>query len=216
MNSSPLRVAIVDDNHSYREGLVFMLQLSDDFECVGSYCSGHDFLRELPQTQPQVVLMDIEMPQMDGITCTRKLKALPAFAHVQVIVLSVLEDNDKILEAILAGASGYLLKGEKPENILAALRQVHGGGSSMSAEIARKVMLMVRVSHQSVSEKIDLSEKETQVLNGLVEGLSYKMIGDKYAMAIDTVRGYIKRIYEKLQVHSRSEAVAKALRNKLV
>lgn len=160
--------------------------------------------------------MDIEMPQMDGITCTRKLKALPAFQHVQVIVLSVLEDNDKILEAIVAGASGYMLKGEKPENILAALRQVHAGGSSMSAEIARKVLSLIRITHQQPSEKIELSEKETQVLNGLVEGLSYKMIGDKYAMAIDTVRGYIKRIYEKLQVHSRSEAVAKALKNKLV
>lgn len=216
MKNPPLRIAIVDDNSSYREGLVFMLQLSDEFECVGNYYSGHDFLRELPQTQPQVVLMDIEMPQMDGITCTRKLKALPAFAHVQVVVLSVLEDNDKILEAIVAGASGYLLKGEKPENILAALRQVYAGGSSMSAEIARKVLFMVRVSHESPSEKIELSDKETQVLNGLVEGLSYKMIGDKYAMAIDTVRGYIKRIYEKLQVHSRSEAVVKALKNRLV
>ncbi|MDJ1505833.1 response regulator transcription factor [Xanthocytophaga agilis] len=216
MKNSPLRVAIVDDNHSYREGLVFMLQLSEDFECVGEYYSGHEFLQELPRTQPQVVLMDIEMPHMDGITCTQKIKALAAFAHVQVIVLSVLEDNHKILEAIVTGASGYLLKGEKPENILNAIEQVHNGGSFMSAEIARKVLFMVRVSNQSPKEKIELNERETQVLNGLVEGLSYKMIGDKYAMAIDTVRGYIKRIYEKLQVHSRSEAVAKALKNKLV
>jgi len=216
MKSLPLRVAIVDDNHVYREGLVFMLQLSEDFECVGNYYSGIDFLRELPATQPQVVLMDIEMPSMDGLTCTRKLKALPAFEHIQVVVLSVLEDNTKILEAIVAGASGYLLKGEKPENILAAIRQVYAGGSFMSAEIARKVLFLVRLSHQQPTEKIELSDKEIQVLNGLVEGLSYKMIGDKYAMAIDTVRGYIKRIYEKLQVHSRSEAVAKALKNKLV
>ncbi|MDJ1504775.1 response regulator transcription factor [Xanthocytophaga agilis] len=216
MKNAPLRVAIAEDNHSYREGLVFMLQLSDDFECVGNYSSGADLLRDLPHIQPQVILMDIEMPHMDGITCTQKIKALPAFQHVHIVILSILEENDKVLEAIVAGASGYLLKGEKPENILIALQQVYNGGSFMSANIARKVLSLIRLSHQIPAEKIELNERETQVLNGLVEGLSYKMIGDKYAMAIDTVRGYIKRIYEKLQVHSRSEAVAKALKNKLV
>jgi DNA-binding NarL/FixJ family response regulator len=215
MNAS-IRVAIVDDNDSYREGLRFLLELSTDFACVGTYSSARHFLDQLPHSRPQVVLMDIDMPEMDGITCTARVKSQPAWQHVQIVVLSVLEDNDKVLEAILAGASGYLLKGETPENILAAIRQVQAGGSPMSAGIARKVLGLVRFSHQHPRERIELNEREMQVLQGLVDGLSYKMIGDAYAMATDTVRGYIKRIYEKLQVHSRSEAVVKALRNKLL
>jgi DNA-binding NarL/FixJ family response regulator len=212
----PINVAIVDDNTSYREGLRYLMDFSSDFTCIGSYYSGKDLLTHLPPIPPDVILMDIEMPDVDGIICTTELKTRPSYQATNIIVLSVLENTDKVMEAILAGASGYLLKSEPPEYILAAIRQVHGGGAPMSADIARKVLDRVRLSKQSPQEKIDLNPRELEVLNGLVEGLSYKMIGDKYAMATDTVRGYIKRIYEKLQVHSRSEAITKALRNNIV
>jgi DNA-binding NarL/FixJ family response regulator len=212
----PIHVAIVDDNTSYRDGLRYMLALSPDFHCTGTYTSGQDFLDHLPAPAPDVILMDIEMPDVDGITCTTRLKQNPAFAHTNIIVLSVLQNTGKVMEAILAGAVGYLVKSEPPEQILGAIRQVHNGGSPMSADIARKVLDRVRTGNQQPQQKIDLTPRELDVLNGLVDGLSYKMIGDKYAMATDTVRGYIKRIYEKLQVHSRSEAITKALRNNIL
>jgi DNA-binding NarL/FixJ family response regulator len=211
-----IHVAIVDDNNSYRDGLRYMLALSPDFHCTGTYLSAQEFLDNLPAPPPDVILMDIEMPGIDGIRCTARLKQNPDYARTNIIVLSVLQNTEKVMEAILAGAVGYLVKSEPPEQILAAIRQVHTGGSPMSADIARKVLDRVRVSNQQPQEKIDLNPRELDVLNGLVDGLSYKMIGDKYAMATDTVRGYIKRIYEKLQVHSRSEAITKALRNNIL
>ena len=212
----PIHVAIVDDNNSYRDGLRYMLALSPDFHCTGTYLSAQEFLDNLPVPPPDVILMDIEMPGIDGIACTARLKQNPAYARTNIIVLSVLQNTEKVMEAILAGAVGYLVKSEPPEQILAAIRQVHTGGSPMSADIARKVLDRVRVSNQQPQQKIDLNPRELDVLNGLVDGLSYKMIGEKYAMATDTVRGYIKRIYEKLQVHSRSEAITKALRNNIL
>ena len=212
----PIHVAIVDDNNSYRDGLRYMLALSPDFHCTGTYLSAQEFLDNLPVPPPDVILMDIEMPGIDGIACTARLKQNPAYTRTNIIVLSVLQNTEKVMEAILAGAVGYLVKSEPPEQILAAIRQVHTGGSPMSADIARKVLDRVRVSNQQPQQKIDLNPRELDVLNGLVDGLSYKMIGEKYAMATDTVRGYIKRIYEKLQVHSRSEAITKALRNNIL
>lgn len=212
-----INVIIVDDNTSYREGLRYLLELSTDFSCQQWYVSGKDLLDHLPTSAPDVILMDIEMPDVDGITCTGKLKMIPAFQKTNVIVLSVLQNTDKVMEAILAGASGYLLKSEAPENILAAIHQVHRGGSPMSSDIARKVLDNIRLNNkQHAQQKIELNTREMEVLTGLVDGLSYKMIGDKYAMATDTVRGYIKRIYEKLQVNSRSQAITKALRNNII
>jgi DNA-binding NarL/FixJ family response regulator len=212
----PINVVIVDDNTSYREGLRYLMELSKDFHCAGCYYSGKDLIDNLPLHPPDVILMDIEMPDLDGISCTAELKKKSAYLTTNIIVLSVLQNSDKVMEAILAGASGYLLKSEPPELILTAIRQVHMGGSPMSADIARKVLDRIRQGKQDQHEKIELNERELAVLHGLVDGLSYKMIGEKHAMATDTVRGYIKRIYEKLQVHSRSEAITKALRNNIL
>jgi DNA-binding NarL/FixJ family response regulator len=212
----PISVIIVDDNSSYREGLRYMLELSADFQCLGTYLSGKDVLQNLPASVPDVILMDIEMPDVDGITCTARLKDMPAYARTNIIVLSVLQNTDKVMEAILAGASGYLLKSEPPEQIVMSIRQVHLGGAPMTAEIARKVLDRVREGKPQKPDRIEFNDRELAVLHGLVDGLSYKMIGEKHAMATDTVRGYIKRIYEKLQVHSRSEAITKALRNNIL
>jgi DNA-binding NarL/FixJ family response regulator len=216
LNTSSIQVIIVDDNVSYREGLKYMLDFSKDFHCQACYVSGKDLIDNLPTPAPDVILMDIEMPGLDGISATARIKSNPDYASTNIIVLSVLQNTEKVMDAILAGASGYLVKSEAPENILTAIRQVHLGGSPMSSEIARKVLDRVRQSNQQQQTKVELNDRELAVLTGLVDGLSYKMIGDRNAMATDTVRGYIKRIYEKLQVHSRSEAITKALRNNIL
>ncbi|MBC8110429.1 MAG: response regulator transcription factor [Verrucomicrobia bacterium] len=212
-----IRVALVEDNVPFREGLRYLLSFTTDFECVGEYTTGKELLKDLDHVKPHVILMDIELPDMNGLDCTAIIKAQPAFAHIHIIMLTVLENENKVLEAIVSGASGYLLKQASPESMLDAIRQVQQGGSPMSPTIARKVLGIIRADHMVTSkEKIQLNLRETQVLEGLVAGLTYKMIGDKYCIALDTVRTYIRSIYDKLQVHSRSEAIVKALRNKLV
>jgi DNA-binding NarL/FixJ family response regulator len=214
--STPIRVAIVEDNKLFREGLQSLLNFSPDFECVGGFDSGSDALSVIPINIPDVVLMDIDLPGVNGMDCTRELKAKAATGNVQVIMLTILEDEYKVLEAILAGASGYLLKNSSPENIMDAIRQVCNGGSPMSPAIARKVFGLMKISHSAPKEEIMLNKRELEVLEGLVQGLTYKMIGEKYFIAVDTVRTYIRSIYEKLQVHSRSEAIVKAMKNKLL
>ena len=214
--SSPIRVAIVEDNHLLRSGLQSLLNLSADFECVADFDSASDASKKLPQILPDVVLMDIDLPGMNGLDYTRELKSDSRTAHIQVIMLTVLEDEYKVLEAILAGASGYLLKSASPEIIMDSIRQVSNGGSPMSPPIARKVFSLMKVSYSIPQHKIELNSRELEVLEGLVAGLTYKMIGEKYHIALDTVRTYIRTIYEKLQVHSRSAAIVKAIRQKLL
>jgi DNA-binding NarL/FixJ family response regulator len=212
----PIRILIVEDNAPFREGLKYMLDFSPDFECVGDFETGLGVTDAVSRMNPDIVLMDIDLPEMNGIECTKAIrKNLPA-SHAQVVILTVLEDEYKVLGAILAGASGYLLKSSTPENIMEAIRQVHQGGSPMSPSIARKVFGLVALNYSAAEEKIVLNKREAEVLGGLVEGLTYKMIGEKYFISVDTVRSYIRGIYEKLQVHSRSEAVVKAIRQRLV
>jgi DNA-binding NarL/FixJ family response regulator len=213
---SPIRVAIIEDNYLLRGGLESLLNLSADFECAGEFDSALGALKILPQILPDVVLMDIDLPGMNGLEYTKELKADSRTAHIQVIMLTVLEDEYKVLEAILAGASGYLLKSASPEIIMDSIRQVSNGGSPMSPAIARKVFSLMKVSYSIPQHKIELNSREQEVLEGLVAGLTYKMIGEKYHIALDTVRTYIRTIYEKLQVHSRSAAIVKAMRQKLL
>ena len=214
--SFPIRIIIVEDNVLFRGGLKYLLNFSEDFECVGDYGTGSEGLKAIRASLPDVVLMDIDLPEMNGIECTRQIKENDKTAHSYVIMLTILEDEYKVLEAILAGASGYLLKNTSPENIMEAIRQVCSGGSPMSPSIARKVFGLMKLSYATPDEKIILNKRESEVLEGLIEGLTYKMIGDKYFMAVDTVRTYIRRIYEKLQVHSRSEAIVKAIKYRLL
>jgi DNA-binding NarL/FixJ family response regulator len=212
----PIRVAIVEDNVLFRGGLKYLLNFSPDFECVGDYGSGTDGLKAINIEVPDVVLMDIDLPGMNGLDCTRRVKENAQTRHTQVIMLTVLEDEYKVLDAIIAGASGYLLKNSSPENIMDAIRQVSSGGSPMSPAIARKVFGLMKLNYADPQEEIDLNKRELAVLEGLVEGLTYKMIGEKHFIAVDTVRTYIRSIYEKLQVHSRSEAVVKAIKYRLL
>jgi DNA-binding NarL/FixJ family response regulator len=214
--SNPIRIIIVEDNVLFRGGLKYLLNFSEDFECVGDYGTGSEGLKAVKASLPDVVLMDIDLPEMNGIECTRLIKKNDKTSNIHIIMLTILEDEYKVLEAILAGASGYLLKNASPESIMEAIRQVCSGGSPMSPSIARKVFGLMKLNYSAPDEKITLNKRETEVLEGLVEGLTYKMIGEKYFIAVDTVRNYIRSIYEKLQVNSRSEAVVKAIKYRLL
>jgi len=208
--SKAITVSLVDDEADLREHIGGYLQAAGGFKCQSVYPNAREALQHLPQDRPDVVLMDINLGGMDGIECVRQLKLL--MPEAQVLMLTVFEDTDKIFRALAAGASGYLLKRLSPAKLLEAIRDVRDGGSPMSASIARKVVQSFRAVPAQGDETMDLSQREREVLNGLAEGLAYKQIADQLQVSIHTVRNYIRRIYEKLHVCSRTEAVAKFLR----
>ena len=170
-----------------------------------TYASAREALAGIPKDSPDVVLMDINMAGVDGIECTRQLKTAVPTAHI--LMLTVYEDTDRIFKALAAGANGYLLKRMDPTKLLDAIREVHGGGSPMSGPIARKVVQFFQQRPPPRSEAEGLSAREQQVLQLLSQGFAYKQIGDELGVSMDTTRTYIRRIYEKLHVHSRTEAV---------
>jgi DNA-binding NarL/FixJ family response regulator len=211
MNERKTAVSIVDDETDLRESIIRYLNLTGEFECVSDYARAEDALARLPNDGPAVVLMDIKMEGMNGIECVRRLKE--KMPELQVIMLTVFEDADLIFEALRAGATGYLLKSQPPEKLLEAIHDVVAGGSPMSASIARKVVQLVRDTNRpdksGPGDRIMLSERQRQVLDLLAAGQPYKLIADNLGVSIHTVRSYLRRTYEKLQVHSRTEAVAK-------
>lgn len=206
-----IKVAIVDDEVDLRENIAGYVDAAKGFRCQSVYSSAEEALVNLPKEKPDVVLMDINLGGMSGIECVRQLK--PQMPAAQVVMLTVFEDTEKIFSALAAGASGYLLKRLAPAKLLEAIREVHEGGSPMSAPIARKVVQSLQPSASAGDETIALSPREREVLGGLAEGQAYKQIADKLGVSIHTVRNYIRRIYEKLHVCSRTEAVAKYLRH---
>jgi len=202
-------VSIVDDEKELRQSITTFVNGSQGFKCVSSYGSAEAALLGLAGDKPEVVLMDINLGGMSGIKCVERLKAqMPA---VQVLMLTVYEDTDQIFKALAAGASGYLLKRSSPTKLLQAIREVHAGGSPMSSSIARKVVASFQKSEQTGKKQIHLSPREEAVLDCLAKGLTYKQIADQLEISIDTIRTYLRRIYEKLHVQSRTEAVAKYL-----
>ena len=205
-----ITVSIVDDEADLREHIAGYLAAAGNIRCVSAYASAEEALKHLPQDRPDVILMDINLGEMDGIECVRRLTAqMPA---AQVLMLTVFEDTEQIFRALTAGASGYLLKRMPPKKLLEAIEEVCAGGSPMSAPIARKVVQSFKATPARGDESADLSPRERSVLDGLAEGLAYKQIADQLQVSIHTVRNYIRRIYEKLHVRSRTEAVAKFLR----
>jgi DNA-binding NarL/FixJ family response regulator len=209
--SKPITIAIVDDSADLRENIAGYLEASPGFRCLNSYATAEQALAGLPKTPPDVVLMDINLGRggMDGIECVRRLKTL--LPSVQIIMLTVFEDADKIFRALSAGAAGYLLKRLPPAQLLDAIREVIAGGAPMSTSIARKVVQSFQKASGPGPESTELSPREHEVLSGLGQGLAYKQIADRLGVSIHTVRNYIRRIYEKLHVRSRTEAVAKYL-----
>jgi DNA-binding NarL/FixJ family response regulator len=210
--SKAITVSIVDDEIDLRENIAGYVDAAKGFRCISVHASAKEALAHLPQERPDVVLMDINLGGMSGIECVRLLK--PQMMGTQVVMLTVFEDTEKIFSALAAGACGYLLKRMAPAKLLEAIRDVHEGGSPMSAPIARKVVLSLQpVLAAPGDETTALSPRERNVLDGLAEGQAYKQIADKLGVSIHTVRNYIRRIYEKLHVCSRTEAVAKYLRH---
>jgi DNA-binding NarL/FixJ family response regulator len=204
-----IQISIVDDEKELRESIATFVNNSPGFRCISAYNSGEAALKHLPQERPDVVLMDIHMTGMSGIECVRRLKAI--LPELQIVMLTVYEDTEQIFKALSAGASGYMLKRLTPRKLLEAIREVHEGGSPMSSSIARKVVASLQKAEQPDEEKTHLSSREQMVLDCLAKGLTYKQTADQLGISIDTVRTYLRRIYEKLHVQSRTEAVAKYL-----
>ena len=206
----PTNVSIVEDNEQLRNTLSRVLNRAEGFRCVSHYGSAEAALEGLPKDKPEVVLMDINLPGLNGVECVRKLKQVAP--QIQSVMLTVYEDTDNIFNALAAGASGYLLKRTTTPELLDSIREVLRGGSPMTAHIARKVVLSFQKSAASVEATEDLSPREREVLDCLSQGFLYKEIAEKLGISYETVHTYIRRIYEKLQVRTRTEAVATNIR----
>lgn len=210
-----ITISIVDDEAKLRQSIATFVNGSPGFKCVSSYGSAEAALSRLAVDKPDVVLMDINMGGMSGIECVEKLKERSP--DMQILMLTVYEDTEKIFRALAAGANGYLLKRSSPTKLLAAIREVHSGGSPMTSSIARKVVASFqkqKAAPDAAGEKPGhLSPREAAVLDYLAKGCTYKQIAGELDISIDTIRTYIKRIYEKLHVQSRTEAVAKYVRS---
>jgi DNA-binding NarL/FixJ family response regulator len=205
-----ITVSIVEDNDQLRGTLARVLNRSDGFKCLSNYSSAEEALKDLPNVTPDVVLMDINLPGINGVECVRQLKTL--LPKTLVIMLTVYEDTDNIFNALAVGAAGYLLKRTKTEELLEAIREVNRGGSPMTTHIARKVTQSFQKFTPSPQPTENLSQREQEVLDCLSQGFLYKEIAEKLGISYETVHTYIRRIYEKLQVRTRTEAVAKFLR----
>jgi len=204
-----IKVAIVDDDEGIRASLAALIRRSPSFKLTGDYADGETALKEIPRHPPDVVLMDINMPGMKGFECVRQLKT--AIPQVQFLMLTVYEDSDSLFNSLKAGASGYLLKRTASSRLLEAIRDVHSGGSPMSPHLARRVVqYFSRPEGESPLSRLTPGEKE--FLDQLANGYAYKEIADRMKISIDTVRSYVRTVYEKLHVHSRTEAVVKYLR----
>jgi DNA-binding NarL/FixJ family response regulator len=211
----PVRVTIFEDRKPVRESLAMLVMGTSNLELAGAFADCNNLAEDLEASQPDVVLMDIEMPGINGVEGVKIIRR--DFPKVTVIMQTVFEDDEKIFDAICAGASGYLLKNTPPSRLMESIIEAHQGGAPMSPSIARKTLLLFQ-QFLSPSQQKDyhLSPREKEVLQHLVSGYSYKMIADACHISFDTVRSHIRNIYEKLHVASMTEAVAKALKERLV
>ncbi|GAB2826969.1 response regulator [Ferruginibacter profundus] len=209
-----IKVLVYDDNVALRNSMQVLLNDIDDFEVVAAMPNAETVATDLQTFTPDVVLMDIDMPAVNGVQAVKNIRKIND--QLPVIMLTVFDDNENIFKAICAGASGYILKRYATEEIPAAIRNVLTGGAPMTGSVARKVLQMVPQAKNEQQEKADLSKKETDILQLLVNGYSYKMIATEIGISIDTVRFHIKKIYDKLHVHSATEAVSRALKDKLL
>lgn len=206
----PIKVAIVEDNDKIREGLAVLVGGSPSFACVAMYANAEDALEHLPRKKPDVVLMDIGLPKMSGIECVEELKKRAP--EIQVMMLTVYEDDDRIFKSLVAGASGYILKNTMPAELFEAIKEIHNGGSPMSNLIARKVVQSFQHMGKSSKNLENLSDRETEVLSYLAKGYQDKEIAEKFFLSVETVRKHLRNIYQKLHVRSRTEAVLKFLK----
>jgi DNA-binding NarL/FixJ family response regulator len=209
-----IRVAIVEDRREIRDGLAIIINGTPGFRCTGAYRSMEDALERIDKDLPDVVLNDIGLPGMSGIDGIRILKE--RHPSLLVLMLTVYDDDDRIFAALCAGASGYLLKKTQPARLLESVREVAAGGSPMSPEVARRVITLFRTFRPPDDAQYELTPHEIRLLRLFVEGHNYRTAAAELGVTVHTISFHLRRIYEKLQVHSKSEAVAKALRNRIV
>lgn len=209
-----IRVIIFEDNKNFRASLYQLIHGSPGFTCVGAHENCSHLLEDIEKAKPDVVLMDIQMPGINGIEAVKQLRVKKP--NLKILMQTVFEDEDKIFQSIYAGASGYILKNTSPVRVLDFIKETYEGGAPMSPTVAAKVLKMVAKDKSPDAEEFNLSDREKEVLSCLVNGMSYKLIAQHCFISIDTVRGHIRNIYDKLHVHSKGEAVAAAIKNKIV
>jgi DNA-binding NarL/FixJ family response regulator len=207
-----IAVSIVEDDARVRASLARLVDGAPGFRCASNHASAEDALRELPRLRPDVVLMDINLPGINGVECVRQIK--PQLPAMQIIMLTVYQNTEHIFNALAAGATGYMLKQTPPPELLAAIKEVHAGGSPMSSHIARKIVQSFQGPAPDAAPAQNLTPREAEVLNLLAKGYLYKEIADQMKVSYATVHTHIRHIYEKLHVRSRTEAVAKHLTQK--
>ena len=208
------RILIYEDSQPFRLNLVELLRSDPDFQVVGGYADCRFIREQVEELRPDLVLLDIDMPHVDGLQGLYLLKQ--HFPDIPALMLTIFDDHDKVFNAVCLGANGYLLKNTLPERLLAAIHELFDGGAPMTPVIARKVLQLYSRAGFRLAAQYDLTEKERRVLAHLVDGLSYKMIAAEMNVSINTVRTHITGVYAKLQVHSVSEAVVKAIREQIV
>lgn len=209
-----IKILIYEDNPQLREGLTMLINGSEGFEVLAAFKNCDNVVAEVEAYKPDVILMDIDMPGVNGVEGLKHIRNIDN--KVKILMLTVFDDNKNVFEAIRNGANGYILKKTPPSRLLEYIVEVHTGGAPMTASIATQVLKMFSSMNNEKGENYNLSDREKEVLQLLVDGYSYKMIANDMFIAIDTVRSHIKKIYEKLHVNSKSEAVAKAFKNKIV
>ena len=209
-----IKLIIYEDNPQFREGLTMLIDGSEGFKVLATFKNADNATGEVLVWKPDIVLMDIDMPGDNGIEALKKIREVDT--EVKVVMLTVFDDNKNIFEAIKSGANGYLLKKTQPARLLEYLEDAYSGGAPMTASVATQVLKMFSAIHKHRGEDYHLSDREKEVLQLLVNGYSYKMIAAEMFISIDTVRSHIKKVYEKLHVNSKSEAVAKAFKDKIV
>jgi DNA-binding NarL/FixJ family response regulator len=213
-NSNKIKAAIVEDMRDIREGLTTLINFTDGFECTGSYRSMEEAIPKLSGRVPDVLLSDIGLPGMDGIEGIKILKE--RFPSMTVLMLTVYDDDERIFDALCAGASGYLLKRTSPAQLMDGIKEAVSGGAPMSPEVALRVIKLFREIRPPEKVDYDLTPHETRLLKLLIEGHNYTTAAAELSVSFNTIKFHMRHIYEKLQVHSKSEAVAKALQGRLV
>jgi DNA-binding NarL/FixJ family response regulator len=209
-----IRVLVFEDNQSLRNSIYQLVNGTEGFTCVGAHENCSHLLDAVDESRPDIVLMDIQMPGINGIEAVKLIRE--KYPHLKILMQTIFEDEDKIFNSIYAGASGYILKNTSPARFLEFIKETYEGGAPLSPSVAAKVLKMVAPKNGERVQNFDLSEREKEILSCLVKGMSYKLIANACFISIDTVRGHIRNIYDKLHVHSKSEAVANAIQNKIV
>jgi DNA-binding NarL/FixJ family response regulator len=214
VQAAVIKTAVVEDMRDIRDGLTTLINFTEGFRCTGSYRSMEEALARLKDEVPDVLLSDIGLPGMSGIEGIRIIKE--RYPDMQILMLTVYDDDDRIFDALCAGASGYLLKRTPPAKLLENIREAMSGGAPVSPEVASRVIKFFRESHSAERSDYELTPHETRLLKLLTEGYNYTTAAEKLGVSYNTIKFHVRHIFEKLQVHSKSEAVVKAMRDRLV